>query len=154
MRLQRVDGRRFDAFVADLLLLLSPRHHGGAAPIISLVSAPLVRVRRFVASAEGTDNHCSRAAMILLQSSSGQCRSRRGAFDHGHSLSLKPVVWGTHDVATGLCTLGFLFGIQGLVRLGRDSYSLRFPYVFLLVVSIAMDAAIIAYCRPTKLPLS
>ena len=42
LRLQRVDGRRFDAFVADLLC---SRLHGGAAPIISYVSAPLVRVR-------------------------------------------------------------------------------------------------------------
>ena len=74
MRLQRVDGRRFDAFVADLHC---SRVQRGAAPIISLVRAPLVRVRRFVASAEGTDSHCSRAAMILLQLSSGQFRSRR-----------------------------------------------------------------------------
>ena len=32
LRLQRVDGRRFDTFVADLLC---SRLHGGAAPIIS-----------------------------------------------------------------------------------------------------------------------
>jgi hypothetical protein len=149
LRLQRVDGRRFDAFVADLPC---SRVHRGAAPIISLVSAPLVRVRRFVASAEGTDNHCSRAAMILLQSSSGQCRSRRGAFDHGHSLSLKPVARGTHDVAIGLCTLSFLFGTQGLFRLGRASYSLRTP-----TCCEYRDRCCncgIAYCRPAKLPLS
>ena len=45
LRLQRVDGRRFDAFVADLLC---SRLHGGAAPIIGYVSAPLVRVRVFI----------------------------------------------------------------------------------------------------------
>ena len=75
LRLQWVNGRRFDAFVADLHC---SRVQRGAATIISFVSAPLVCVRRFDASAEGTDNPCSRAAMILLQSSSGQCRSRRG----------------------------------------------------------------------------
>ena len=36
LRLQRVDGRRFDAFVADLHC---SRVHGGAAPIVSYVSA-------------------------------------------------------------------------------------------------------------------
>ena len=41
--LQLVDGRRLDdVFVADLLC---PRLHGGTAPIVSYVSAPLVRVR-------------------------------------------------------------------------------------------------------------
>ena len=41
--LQLVDGRRLDdAFVADLLC---PRLHGGTAPIVAYVSAPLVRVR-------------------------------------------------------------------------------------------------------------
>ena len=40
----------------------------------------------------------------------------------------KTVARGTHDLAAiGLCKLGFLFGIQGLFRLGRDSYSLRIP---------------------------
>ena len=42
MRLQRVDGRRVDAFVADLLF---SRLQCGAVPTISNVSAPLVRVR-------------------------------------------------------------------------------------------------------------
>ncbi len=41
MRLQRVDGRRVDAFVADLLF---SRLQCGAVPTISNVSAPLVRV--------------------------------------------------------------------------------------------------------------
>ena len=40
LRLQRVDGRRFDALVADILC---SRHHGVAAPTVSYVSAPLVR---------------------------------------------------------------------------------------------------------------
>ena len=40
LRLQRVDGRRFDALVADILC---PRLHGVAAPTVSYVSAPLVR---------------------------------------------------------------------------------------------------------------
>ena len=40
MRLQRVDGRRFDALVADILC---SRLHGVAAPTVSYVSAPLVR---------------------------------------------------------------------------------------------------------------
>ena len=40
LRLQRVDGRRFDAFVADMLC---SRLHGVAAPTVSYVSAPLVR---------------------------------------------------------------------------------------------------------------
>ena len=40
MRLQRVDGRRFDALVADILC---SRLHGVAAPTVSHVSAPLVR---------------------------------------------------------------------------------------------------------------
>jgi hypothetical protein len=39
-RLQRVDGRRFDALVADILC---SRLHGVAAPTVSYVSAPLVR---------------------------------------------------------------------------------------------------------------
>ena len=44
--LQLVDGRRLDdAFVADLLC---PRLHGGTAPIVSYVSAPLVRVRVWI----------------------------------------------------------------------------------------------------------
>ena len=42
LRSQRVDGRRFDAFVGDLC---SSRVHGGAAPIVSYVSALLVCVR-------------------------------------------------------------------------------------------------------------
>jgi hypothetical protein len=45
LRLQRVDGRRLDAFVADLHC---SRVHGGAAPIVAYVSAlPVnpVRVR-------------------------------------------------------------------------------------------------------------
>jgi hypothetical protein len=41
VRLQRVDGRRFDAFVADLHC---SRVHRGAAPIVSYVSALPVRV--------------------------------------------------------------------------------------------------------------
>ena len=41
LRLQRVDGRRFDAFVADLHC---SRVHRGAAPIVSYVSATLIRV--------------------------------------------------------------------------------------------------------------
>ena len=41
LRLQRVDGRRFDAFVADLHC---SRVHRGAAPIVSYVSALPVRV--------------------------------------------------------------------------------------------------------------
>jgi hypothetical protein len=41
LRLQRVDGRRFDALVADILC---SRHHGVAAPTVSYVSAPLVRL--------------------------------------------------------------------------------------------------------------
>ena len=40
LRLQRVDGRRFDALVADILC---SRVHGVAAPTVSYVSAPLVR---------------------------------------------------------------------------------------------------------------
>jgi hypothetical protein len=40
LRLQRVDGRRFDALVADILC---SRLHGVAAPTVSYVSAPLVR---------------------------------------------------------------------------------------------------------------
>ena len=40
LRLQRVDGRRFDALVADIL---RSRLHGVAAPTVSYVSAPLVR---------------------------------------------------------------------------------------------------------------
>ena len=39
-RLQRVDDRRFDALVADILC---SRLHGVAAPTVSYVSAPLVR---------------------------------------------------------------------------------------------------------------
>ena len=42
LRLQRVDGPRFDAFVADILC---SRLHGVAAPTVSYVSALLVRVR-------------------------------------------------------------------------------------------------------------
>jgi hypothetical protein len=42
VRLQRVDGRRLDAFVADLHC---SRVHRGAAPIVSYVSALLVRVQ-------------------------------------------------------------------------------------------------------------
>jgi hypothetical protein len=41
MRLQRVDGRRFDALVADILC---SRLHGVAARTVSYVSAPLVRL--------------------------------------------------------------------------------------------------------------
>ena len=40
LRLQRVDGRRIDALVADMLC---SRLHGVAAPTVSYVSAPLVR---------------------------------------------------------------------------------------------------------------
>ena len=40
LRLQRVDGRRIDALVADILC---SRLHGVAAPTVSYVSAPLVR---------------------------------------------------------------------------------------------------------------
>ena len=40
LRLQRVDGRRFAALVADILC---SRLHGVAAPTVSYVSAPLVR---------------------------------------------------------------------------------------------------------------
>ena len=40
MRLQRVDGRRIDALVADILC---SRLHGVAARTVSYVSAPLVR---------------------------------------------------------------------------------------------------------------
>ena len=42
MRLQRVDGRRFDAFVADLHC---SRVQRGAAPIVSYVSALTVRLQ-------------------------------------------------------------------------------------------------------------
>ena len=42
LRSQRVDGRRIDAFVGDLCC---SRVHGGAAPIVSYVSALLVCVR-------------------------------------------------------------------------------------------------------------
>ena len=42
LRLQRVDGRRLDAFVADLHC---SRVHRGAAPIVSYVSALPVRVQ-------------------------------------------------------------------------------------------------------------
>ena len=59
-----------------------------------------------VALAEGTDNPCSTAVMILLQLSSAQCRSR-----HGHLFSLRTVVNGTHDLAIGSRN-GFLVGIQ------------------------------------------
>ncbi len=41
LRSQRVDGRRLDAFVADLRC---SRVHGGAAPIVAYVSALPVRV--------------------------------------------------------------------------------------------------------------
>ena len=144
LRLQRVDGRRFDALVADILC---SRLHGVAATTVSYVSAPLVRrasvhlcecvcacarccrcvwvclrvcriscawvhasshagqrartvepshtgywkLRELVqrtglvfALAEGTDNPCSRAVMILLQLSSGHCQSHHR---HYHSLS-------------------------------------------------------------------
>ena len=40
LRLQRVDGRRIDALVADMLC---SRLHSVAAPTVSYVSAPLVR---------------------------------------------------------------------------------------------------------------
>ena len=40
LRLQRVDGRRIDALVADMLC---SRLHSVAAPAVSYVSAPLVR---------------------------------------------------------------------------------------------------------------
>ena len=40
LRLQRVDGRRFDALVADILC---SHLHGVTAPTVSYVSAPLVR---------------------------------------------------------------------------------------------------------------
>ena len=40
LRLQRVDGRRIDALIADMLC---SRLHSVAAPTVSYVSAPLVR---------------------------------------------------------------------------------------------------------------
>ena len=76
-----------------------------------------------VALAEGTDNPCSTAVMILLQLSSAQCRSR-----HGHLFSLKTVVSGTHDLAIGSRN-GFLVGIQK-AGFGLDvirMYCLRIP---------------------------
>ena len=75
------------------------------------------------ALAEGTDNPCSTAVMILLQLSSAQCRSR-----HGHLFRLKTVVSGTHDLAIGSRN-GFLVGIQK-AGFGLDvirMYCLRIP---------------------------
>ena len=75
------------------------------------------------ALAEGTDNPCSTAVMILLQLSSAQCRSR-----HGHLFRLKTVVRDTHDLPIGLCKLGFLLGYKA--GFGLDvirMYCLRIP---------------------------
>ena len=98
-----------------------------------------------VALAEGTDNPCSTAVMILLQLSSAQCRSR-----HGHLFRLKTVVSGTHDLAIGSYKLGFLFGMQGWFRLGRDPYCLRIPTR--CEYRIAMNAAIWHHLLPYETP--
>ena len=61
-------------------------------------------------------------------------------------IKLRTVARGSHDLAIGLCKLGFL----GLLRLGRDSHS----YGFVLGMSIAMGAASLASptAAPTKPP--
>ncbi len=97
------------------------------------------------ASAEGTDNPCSTAVMILLQ-----------------IVELGAVPWafiqfengckgrGTHDLAIGSYKLGFLFGMQGWFRLGRDPYCLRIPTR--CEYRIAMNAAIWHHLLPYETP--
>ena len=79
LRLQRVDGRRIDALVADILC---SRLHGVAAPTVSHVSAPLVRVRVsecvFVGACVGA---CARRRQCVLV-----CAFAPGI---GRSISLK-----------------------------------------------------------------
>ena len=126
LRLQLVDSRRFDAFVAYPHF---SRVHGGASPIVAYVSALLVRVR--VCDC-GCVLRCQLLAWVCLWGVPVCVRVRAcvlaSKVKEGEEV-------GHHDLAIAL-RLGFLVGLQPMFLLERDLY-------FYLFVIIAMHAAVL-----------
>ena len=75
LRSQRVDGRRLDAFVADLHC---SRVHGGTAPIVSYVSALLRRSACVCAEGEAVEPNGA------LRATSASTVYRARLWDQGH----------------------------------------------------------------------